>query len=183
MAVDLVQIRELSKKKADDNWNFRLFLKGECDLDSDEVDRQVFAATRRVWAGIDCKTCANCCRELQPSFSEAELDRLARRLGMDREQVIEKYLEKTDAFSENPWQTRTKPCPFLKDNLCSVYEDRPGDCSGYPYLDKPEFISGTMGMLERTSTCPIVYEVVESLKESTAFRRRQQRRRRGRRRW
>ena len=80
MAVDLVQIRELSKKKADDNWNFRLFLKGECDLDSDEVDRQVFAATRRVWAGIDCKTCANCCRELQPSFSEAELDRLARRL-------------------------------------------------------------------------------------------------------
>ncbi len=51
MTVDLVQIREMSKKKEDENWDFRLFLKGECDLDSDQIDQQVFAATRRAWAG------------------------------------------------------------------------------------------------------------------------------------
>ena len=100
MAVDLVQIREMSKKKEDENWDFRLFLKGECDLDSDQIDQQVFTATRRVWAGIDCKTCANCCRELQASFSEAEVDRLARRLGIEREQVIEKYLERTEPLAD-----------------------------------------------------------------------------------
>lgn len=135
---------------------------------------------RRRDGSVKCKTCANCCRELQPSFSEAEVDRLARRLAMDREQVIEKYLERTDDLSVNPWQTRTKPCPFLKDNLCTVYDDRPADCSGYPYLDRPDFIFRTSGMLERRPTCPIVYEVVESLKESTGFRRTRQRRRRGR---
>ena len=108
MAVDLVQIREMSKKKEDENWDFRLFLKGECDLDSDQIDQQVFTATRRVWAGIDCKTCANCCRELQASFSEAEVDRLARRLGIEREQVI-REMPRAHRTSGRPARS---PAPF-----------------------------------------------------------------------
>jgi uncharacterized protein len=171
MNFDLVQIRESSKKKEDENWKFREFLKFRCDWDSDEIDRHVFATTKRVWAGIDCKTCANCCREVRPSFSEEELARLARRLGMKREQFIERYLERTDKLSENPWQTRTTPCPFLKDNLCSVYEDRPANCSEYPYLYKPDLPGRTSAMLERIPTCPIVFEVVERLKKSMGFRR------------
>jgi hypothetical protein len=171
MAVDLIQIRQLSHKKEDENWRFREFLKVGCDLGPDQIDRQAFETTRRVWAGIDCTACANCCREVKPSFSEDEVKKLARRFGMEREQFIERYLERTEANSENPWQTRTKPCPFLKDNLCSVYEDRPADCSGYPYLYKPGFVFRSISMLERISTCPIVYEVVESMKESTGFRR------------
>lgn len=34
---------------------------------------------------------------------------------------------------------------------------------------EPEFVFRTMGMIERTSTCPIVYEVMEELKESLGF--------------
>ena len=176
MTLDLVQIRELSRKKEDENWSFREFLKGQCDLDSDQIDQQVFETTRKVWAGIDCTTCANCCREVTPSFGEEEVDRLAQRLGMKREQFIEKYLERTEAGSENPWQTRTRPCPFLQDNRCSVYEDRPADCSGYPYLYNSEFVCRTVGMLSRIPTCPIVYEVWERLKRSTDFLRWQERR-------
>ena len=181
MAVDLVQIRELGNKKADENFRFRQFLKGQCKLAEDQIDKQVFEATRRVWAGIDCTACANCCRELKPSFSEEEVIRLARRLGIERQQFIDRYLERTESNGENPWQTRAKPCPFLKGNLCSVYEDRPADCSGYPYLYQPEFTSRTLGMLERIPTCPIVYEVVESLKVATGFWR-SRRRQRGKRR-
>jgi hypothetical protein len=177
MAVDLIQIRELSHKKADENWRFREFLKGQCDMEPDQIDRHVFETTRRVWAGIDCTACANCCREEKPSFSEDEVIKLARRFGMEREQFMERYLERTEVNSENPWQTRTKPCPFLKDSLCSVYEDRPADCSGYPYLYKPGFVSRSIPMLERIPTCPIVYEVVESMKESTGFWAWQRRRR------
>ena len=158
MPYDLVQIRTLAEKKEDENWRFRRFLKEKSDLD--EVDSQVFAITKRVWAGIDCTQCANCCREMQPTFSEEEVDRLARRLAMTREHFIEAYLERSDPDSDNPWRTRTTPCPFLKDNLCSVYEDRPADCSGYPYLYKPDFVFRTMGMIGRTFTCPIVYEVM-----------------------
>jgi uncharacterized protein len=70
MAVNLVQIEKLARKKEEENWGFREFLKAESDLDSDEIDQRVFETTRRVWAGIDCTTCANCCRQVQPSFSE-----------------------------------------------------------------------------------------------------------------
>jgi Fe-S-cluster containining protein len=173
MGFDLVQIRKLAEEKADENWRFREFLKGECDLGSDEVDRHVFETTQRVWAGIDCTSCANCCRQVKPSFSEEEVMRLARRFGMKPRQFIERYLERTEG--ENPWQTRTKPCPFLKDNRCSVYEDRPADCSGYPYLYESGFVFRTIAVVERISTCPIVYEVMEDLKKSLGFSRGQRR--------
>jgi uncharacterized protein len=169
MALDLVQIRELAERKEDENSRFRQFLKTRCNLEPDEIDQRVFEITRRVWAGIDCTTCANCCREMKPTFSGDEVDRVARRLGIERQQFIETYLERSEASSENPWQTRTTPCPFLKDNLCSVYEDRPAECGGYPYLYQPDFVFRTMGMIGRTFTCPIVYEVMEELKKSLGF--------------
>ncbi len=102
----------------------------------------------------------------QPTFSEEDVRRVARRLDMDRQQFIDTYIQKTEHGESNPWETRTTPCPFLKGNLCSIYEDRPGDCSDYPHLYKPDFISRTWGTIERTFTCPIVYEVMEELKKS-----------------
>jgi Fe-S-cluster containining protein len=88
---------------------------------------------------------------------------------MERQQFIDTYLERSQGNSESLWQTRTTPCPFLKENLCSVYEDRPADCSGYSYLYQPDFVFRTMGMIERTFTCPIVFEVLEELKKSVRF--------------
>jgi hypothetical protein len=173
MALDLVQIRALAEEKEDENWRFRQFLKNRCRLDSSEIDKQVFETTKRVWAGIDCTTCANCCREVKPSFSQEDVSRLARRLAMAEQEFIDTYLEHVENSEGNPWQTRTKPCPFLKDNRCSVYEDRPADCSGYPYLNEPDFVFRTFGMIERTLTCPIVYKVMEELKRSVGFLRRE----------
>jgi hypothetical protein len=108
---------------------------------------------------------------VKPGFSEKEVHRLADRLQMTRGKFIESYLERSQN-SEAAWTTRTTPCPFLKDSRCSVYEDRPADCSGYPYLYEPDFVFRTLGMVERTFTCPIVYNVMEKLKESLGFSRR-----------
>lgn len=177
VAVDLVQIRKLAEAREDENLSFRRFLKNECNLKTDQVDQRVFEITRRVWAGIDCTTCANCCQEMTPTLSEEEVDRVSHRLGMQRQEFIQAYLERSDADCDNPWQTRSTPCPFLKHNLCSIYEDRPADCSGYPYLDKPSFVTRTLGMVERTFTCPIVYEVMEELKKSFDFPRKTKSRR------
>jgi len=171
MAFDLVQIREQAKEKEGENYRFRQFLKTKCNLEPEEIDERVFATTHRVWAGIDCTQCANCCKEVHPTFSEEEVDRLARRLTMIRQQFIEAYLQRSGPGDDNPWTIRTTPCPLLKDNLCSVYEDRPADCSGYPYLYQTDFISRTLRMTGRTFTCPIVYEVMEELKEPLGFRR------------
>jgi Fe-S-cluster containining protein len=169
MAVDLVQIRKLAETKEEENFRFRQFLKTRCNLEPDKIDERVFEATRRVWAGIDCTVCANCCREMKPTFSEEEVGQVARRLGMERQEFVETHLEPSEAGSENPWRCRATPCPFLKNNLCSIYEDRPADCSGYPYLYERDFVSRTMGMIERTFTCPIVYEAMEELKKSLGF--------------
>jgi Fe-S-cluster containining protein len=84
----------------------------------------------------------------------------------------ESYLVRSEPDDDNPWTTRSTPCPFLKDNRCSVYEERPADCKSYPYLYEPAFASRTIGMIERTSTCPIVFEVMEELKRETGFLRR-----------
>lgn len=169
MVVDLVQLRVLAQEREEENWRFRQFLKTRSDLRPEEIDKRDFAATRRVWAGIDCTKCANCRREIKPTFSEEDVSRLAQRLGMAPPEFIGAYLEPTEPGDQNPWQTRTTPCPFLEDNRCSVYEDRPADCRGYPYLYEPEFVFRTMGMIEQTSTCPIVYEVMEDLKDSLGF--------------
>lgn len=170
MAFDLVQIRNLAEKKEDENFKFRDFLKVRCTLAPEELDQLVFETTRRIWAGIDCTVCANCCREVKPTFSESDVERIARRLSMEPRQLVETYLQRSEAGCDNPWQTRVTPCPFLKDNLCSVYEDRPADCAGYPYLYQPDFVFRILGMIERTFTCPIVYEAIEDLKDSLRFR-------------
>jgi hypothetical protein len=56
-----------------------------------------------------------------PYFQQEEVGRLARRLDITRERFIETYLQRSEPDDDdNPWTTRTKPCPFLKDNRCSV---------------------------------------------------------------
>jgi Fe-S-cluster containining protein len=95
--------------------------------------------------------------------------RIAGRLEISREDFIARYLEPTDSDSDTPWQTFALPCPFLADNRCCIYDDRPADCRGYPYLDKPDFVGRTMAMIDRTFTCPIAYNVMEQLKTSCKF--------------
>jgi hypothetical protein len=129
MPIDLIKLPILAKAKEDENWRFGTFLKG-CDMEPEELDRLVAKITRRVWAGIDCTKCANCCKTVRPTMSDEEVDRLAKRLGARREEFIERYLEPTEEGSDNPWWMRSTPCAFLKDNRCTVYEDRPADCRG-----------------------------------------------------
>ncbi len=54
---------------------------------------------------------------------------------------------------------------------CSVYSDRPADCRGYPYLYEPDFSFRMIAMIERTSTCPVVFQVMEELKGEVYDRR------------
>jgi hypothetical protein len=84
----------------------------------------VTETTKRVWAGIDCTTCASCGREVPPTLNEEKVGRLARRLGMVQKEPIDAYLKPTESLEENLWEMRTKPCPFRKDNRCTV-DQRP----------------------------------------------------------
>jgi uncharacterized protein len=168
-------IEALATEKGIENWNFRTFLKGNCKLSDDQLDKLVGDITRGVWAMIDCTACANCCKTLRPEFSEQDQKHIAEQLGLSVEQFREKYLELNNDDGESVWQINQSPCPFLENNKCTIYENRPNDCRQYPYLYDPEFTSRTTGMIERTYTCPIVFEVFEELKAQLNFRAKEKR--------
>ena len=158
----------LAKDKEDENWEFRRFLKFH-DMSDDELDQLVFRITDEVSSTIECTSCGRCCKELKPVLPQEDQERLATRLNLTVEQLREKYLRYSDTDDERGWRMKASPCPFHKDNKCIVYEDRPQNCRDYPYLHESGFSYRTIGMIERTFTCPIVFTVMEELKKALEF--------------
>ena len=170
MIPDPAKLPQLAKKRQDENYRFRDFLKHHSGLGSEEVDRLVQQISAEVWKRVDCTECGNCCREVSPTLNENEVTDLACHLGINNADLISKYLRPAEKSEESPWLMRQKPCPLLRDNRCSVYEHRPGNCRAYPYLDQPDFVFRTWSMMDRLSVCPAVFEVWEQLKRATGFR-------------
>ena len=162
LETDLDKIKELSKEKEDENWKFRSFLK-ECDISIEKIDSITHKLFKKVSSEIDCKTCANCCKEVQPVLDQEDIEKLSKGLGIPITHFKEKYLMKDK--EPKKFIFNKKPCPFLKDNLCSHYTYRPKDCVSYPHLHKNGFILRLMGVIGNCSICPIVYNVYEYLKE------------------
>src|SRR6266498_2523848 len=157
--IDPAQLPQMVEARWDENYEFRQFLKHHPNLSSKDLDKIVFELEAKAWKRIDCTTCANCCRHVSPALNEEDVARLASHLGVTHDEFIANYLDKADGDPEFSWVMRIKPCPFLKDNRCSVYEHRPGTCHGYPYLNKPDVVSRAIGMIDRTAVCPAAFEV------------------------
>ena len=63
-------------------------------------------------------------------------------------------------------------CVFLIANECSVYDERPGNCSDFPHTVRGNgsFLSRMWDLTDRAVYCPIVFNTLESLKEEVGFR-------------
>lgn len=161
METDINKIRKLSKEKEDENWEFRSFLKGG-DISEEKIDLIVHELYQNVSSEIDCRACANCCRGVQPVLDQEDIERLSKCLGISCAQFKDQYLVKDD--DPGKFVFNKKPCPFLKDNLCSHYTNRPKDCRSYPHLHKCGFIFRLVNVIGNCSICPIVFNVYEYLK-------------------
>lgn len=77
---------------------------------------------------MKCSKCAKCCHDTQMLLSMRDIERLERR-GFKREEFAVK-------LPSGVYQLRNVngACFFLKDGLCSVYEDRPEGCRYYPVV-------------------------------------------------
>ena len=159
MEKDLKIIAELAESNWADNWNFRSFLQHE--IDPSIIDQTVHELNRVVSAEIDCTACANCCRELQPHLEEKDVTRVAAALDLSVKDAKKKYLVKDP---DRSYRFSIKPCPLLNGTKCSIYKSRPADCSEYPHLNKPDFLGGSIGVIENYRVCPIVFNVYEGLK-------------------
>jgi len=86
---------------------------------------------------VKCFT--RCCRDIRIILTPYDIVRLKTRLGLPSEEFLAIYttpelLEKTDLpmVSLRLMDDDLKSCPFVKDDGCMVYEDRPTTCRYYP---------------------------------------------------
>ena len=154
-------VAQLAKKRDDENWRFRRFLK-ESPLKIEELDAIVHRHYEEVAARIDCQACGNCCRVCLPTLDEADVNRLAAGLGITPDELTTRHLTRDE---DGHLTFNRLPCPFLVGNSCSVYEHRPEICRSYPHLHKPRFVSRLMQAIANCSICPISFNVYERLKE------------------
>ena len=155
-------VARLAEEREEKNWRFRLFLKG-VDLEIEELDAIVHRHYETVSSQIDCCTCGNCCREVLPVLHVSDVARLSSGLKLSEKEVTERFL--VPGEEEVTFTFNKKPCPLLSGNLCTAYESRPGDCRSFPHLHKEEFVFRLIQAVENCSICPIVFNVIERLKD------------------
>lgn len=153
-----------AKKRENENLRFRSFLKNHAD--EDELDRQFLALHQELFTGYDCCKCGNCCRAFATLLNEGEIAAISGHLGIDRQELITRFLVEGTEGWELP-----APCRFLDmDGKCQIQDCKPEECKGSPYTDRPGRLWSLYGILSNAEVCPVVYEILERLKTLYHFR-------------
>jgi hypothetical protein len=150
----------------EENWRLRSFLKA-FPRKRAKFNRLAAQTGRAIEAEMNCCTCAACCQDNCIPLNKEEIERLAGCMNMSVERFIEQFMT-TDPDGEPA--LAAMPCPFLLDNECSIYTARPEACRGYPYIGG-DIVEGMVGYIERAENCPIVFNMLERLKDQLNFRR------------
>lgn len=161
MIANLTQILPLLKTKTIENIFFKKYLR---KFSSSDIDQKIHALNIEISAQIDCLQCANCCKKLEPGLEPHEIEILA----SFKKQEIEVFKQNYIAYDGQSLYLKTKPCLFLTNCSCSIYENRPAACSGYPHLDTTD-LKHRKSFWENYSICPIVFNVIEQLKADLKF--------------
>jgi Fe-S-cluster containining protein len=165
METNLLEIKQLAAAREHENVRFRTFLKCR---DSGKIDKIVYQLHSEITQQIDCTLCGNCCRQLQPELHKKDIATLARLENITPKSYKDNYCEKNE---DGEISLKTMPCRYLKEKKCCIYENRPEGCKNFPYTDKEKFTSRLISMLCFYKICPIVFNLIEILKDEMRFRR------------
>ncbi|UCD28909.1 MAG: YkgJ family cysteine cluster protein [Planctomycetota bacterium] len=158
-------VAQSAKELEEENWSFHNFIKHSFRLNHSRVDAVAKRYGEAAEKEMDCTTCGACCRVNTIPVDEKDVKRLAKHLKLSQDQFYKQYITENE-FGETAIDTA--PCPFLEGNLCSVYDARPDVCRKYPYIGG-NIRTRSLAILERASTCPIVFEMLEQLKKHLNF--------------
>jgi Fe-S-cluster containining protein len=156
------EITPFLKEKTIENIFFKKHLR---NISSATVDEKIHALNDKVSAQIDCLKCANCCKKLEPGLEVNEIEILAKL----NQQEVEDFKQQYIAYDGEALYLQTKPCMFLDNCACSIYEHRPAACAGYPHLNQKD-MKFRRSLWENYSICPIVFNVIEDLKVEVDFK-------------
>ncbi len=103
----------------------------------DEYERLNLDSKFKFNCGNEMKCFTKCCGDINIFLTPYDIIRLKNRLGMASQDFIEKYtlnpFTKTQRLPSALLKLdEDKRCPFVTDEGCSVYEDRPWACRMYP---------------------------------------------------
>ncbi len=155
---DLTVLQQMEKAREEENDNFLFYLKQQ---DSSVIDTLVHSLHTEISETIDCTGCGNCCRSLMINVEPGEPEVLSAHFNISLQVMKEKYIEESQ---QGRMIINTIPCHFLEENKCTVYEHRFKECREFPHLHKPGFIRRFPGTLMHYGRCPIIFNVIESLK-------------------
>ena len=100
------------------------------------------------------------------NIDEVEASNLANHLGKTREAFDEAYISKGES---GRMVINSIPCHFLVENSCSVYEYRFAGCREFPAFHVPDFNKRLFTTYMHYDRCPIIFNVIETLKEELGF--------------
>ena len=154
-----------SAQKEPENERFKNFLK---ERNNEQIDACVAQLNATITPQINCTHCGNCCKSLMVLISDSEADHLSQHLQKERKAFDEQYLEKG---SNGMMIMNRMPCHFLSQNKCTVYEHRFEGCKEFPALHLPNFKNRLFTTFMHYERCPIIFNVVEQLKDEMSFER------------
>ena len=161
LEADIGRIEEMTRQNEDEHRRYWSLLK-RCDLTTEEIDAIVHKHLREVSEQIECRQCGNCCKVFRPQLTPQDIVRLAGHLGIPEEEFVAEYIVEYEAGKGQFF--KCAPCPFLRDNACTVHPGRPDVCRAYPTLYKKGFVRNLGITFSNCSVCPIVYNVYERVK-------------------
>jgi uncharacterized protein len=162
--LNLETIELTGQKKESENYRFRSYLKSKS---SEKIDRIVNRLNTEITNKIDCTDCGNCCNLMSSMVKQTDSEEISNFLKISITEFQSTYLE---IGEENELYFKHRPCKFLEDKKCTIYNIRPNDCQSYPHTQKQGFIFRLLGVIENYSICPIVYNLVEQLKRELHFK-------------
>lgn len=158
MTVDIEKYHQLALQKQKEHKKFLASLKKKAPKNLDLIAKEIHD---EVFREIDCTQCANCCKDLGPDLTEADITRMAKLFRMKLSTFEQTYL-RVDEDGDKVFQSM--PCPFLgPDNLCDVYDARPKACAAFPHTDRKRIYQINHLTIKNTLICPAAYEFVERL--------------------
>jgi Fe-S-cluster containining protein len=157
MDIKKFRIRAARKKES-----LGVFLDKLDEIVPDDMPKLVTRADERVWQEVNCMECANCCKTMTPTFTAADVKRIANHLGMPPKEFKDKWLIKEEDSGD--WVNKTQPCQFLVENKCSIYDVRPADCAEFPHHNKMPFDAYNDTFKNNLIHCPATLQLVDRLK-------------------
>lgn len=109
-----------------------------------------------------CDDCLHpiCCTAASPSLLSNEVSRISQYVGISEKKFKKNYVVKLNLPKIK--RRLVEPCPFLKNNRCSIYKKRPQACTTFPF--ESSIFMGSV-RLESITMCPIATQIADDLYE------------------